>query len=255
MSVLTYLQQQSSAAVLSSAERDSISLSIYTLSSRLTAHFGSDITEHFKFGSFTRDTILPRAMDDHSDIDYMVVFADSGYKPQTYLDRLRRFVEAKYSRSEIYQSSPTIVLNLNHIKFELVPATKGFIGYQIPSGLDAWEYSDPKGFNQTLSDKNKAEGYHLKPVIRLAKYWNAKNGYVYSSFEFEKWMAEQYYFLSYNQRDYLFDVFTKLTTPTDTQWRREKVERAKRIVAEVKRLEGAGMPYTAEAEVKKLIPE
>ncbi|WP_328516178.1 SMODS domain-containing nucleotidyltransferase [Ralstonia pseudosolanacearum] len=64
-----------------------------------------------------------RAMDDRSDIDYMVVFSDSGATPQTYLNRLKIFVEKRYGSSEIYQSSPTIVLelraaNTSHLRIE-----------------------------------------------------------------------------------------------------------------------------------------
>lgn len=53
-------------------------------------YFNPSIIEGFKFGSFTRKTILPRSVDEKSDVDYMVVFADGGeYTPQTYLDRLK----------------------------------------------------------------------------------------------------------------------------------------------------------------------
>jgi hypothetical protein len=66
-------------------------------------------------------------MDEKSDIDYMVVFSDRDYQPQTYLDRLRRFTEYYYQKSEIKQSHPTIQLELNHIRFELVPAVKDWV--------------------------------------------------------------------------------------------------------------------------------
>ena len=39
------------------------------------------------------------------------------------------------------------------------------------------------------------------------------------------------------------------------RWRKDKVERAKKIVAEVRRLERENMPVSAELEIKKLIPE
>ncbi|MFV8635809.1 hypothetical protein [Ralstonia pseudosolanacearum] len=53
----------------------------------------------------------------------MVVFSDSGATPQTYLNRLKIFVEKRYGSSEIYQSSPTIVLelraaNTSHLRIE-----------------------------------------------------------------------------------------------------------------------------------------
>ena len=63
--------------VLSSDEKASINTSISTLEYRLELFFGSDIVEKFKFGSFTRDTILPRKADSNSDIDYMIVFNNS----------------------------------------------------------------------------------------------------------------------------------------------------------------------------------
>lgn len=100
MSVNTYLSNCASDLVLSSSEKESITTSINTLETRLTSYFGSNIKENFKFGSYTRETILPRKVDEDSDIDYMIVFDNSNnYKPQTFLDRLKRFAEAKYSTS------------------------------------------------------------------------------------------------------------------------------------------------------------
>ncbi len=257
MSVLGYLQRRASEAVLSSDETSSIGTSIATLQSRLESHFGTDLTEHFKFGSQPRGTILPRAMDEHSDVDYMIVFKEGGFKPQTYLDRLRRFVDKYYSSSSIKQSSPTIVLELNHIKFDLVPALKGYWtgAYQIPNGTSAWRDTNPNDFNTALTTKNNAELYMIKPTIRLAKYWNAKNNYVYDSFGFEKWIVEQSYYSINNQRDYLFRVFDNLILPTDTQWNKDRVQRAKDIIKQVRSYEQGDMPISAETEVKKLIPE
>ncbi len=255
MTVNSYLTSRASDAVLSTAEQDSINRSITTLQTRLNSYFGTKLSSHFRFGSSTRGTILPRKMDSHSDIDYMVVFAESGYTPQTYLNRLRAFVDAYYSSSDIKQSSPTIVLELNHIKFDLVPALSGtWGGYQIPDGPNAWRSTNPNDFNATLRQKNTSNHYLVKPTIRLMKYWNAQNSYVYDSYVLEKWIVEQSYFFISTQRDYLLETFEKLGTPTNTQWNKDRVERAKKIVAEVRRLERDGYPATAEVEIKKLIP-
>lgn len=254
MSVLSHLTTRSSAAVLSQAEKNSIGTSITTLKSRLDAYFGTNVSSHFLFGSYTRDTILPRSMDQFSDIDYMVVFAEGGYKPQTYLDRLKRFVENKYATSEISQENPTIVLELNHIRFELVPALKSGWAYKIPNGPNEWQDTNPNDVNKALTDANQKANYCLKPVIRLAKYWNANSGYVFDSYGFEKWIVGQWFIMCNNQRDYLLDVFDKLGVPTDTAWRKERVERAKAIVKQVRALEGQGNQAAAETEIKKLIP-
>lgn len=254
MSVSTYLKDRASNAVLSTDEKASISRSIATLQSRIDNHFDT-VKERFVFGSYTRDTILPRRMDSSSDIDLMVVFNDPYYQPQTYLDRLRRFVEASYSRSEIKQSSPTIVLELNHIKFELVPARDPGIGYEIPNGAGGWQITYPNGFNKTLTDANAANYYMLKPAIRLLKFWNAQNAYPFASFALEEGAANRAFAYCYSVADYLFFLIDQLSAYGGTQWRRERVERAQKIVREVRELERDGYPTLAEIEVKKLIPE
>jgi predicted nucleotidyltransferase len=134
MSVLSYLEKRASEAVLSDVEKQSVNTSVATLATRMSSNFGTSLSEQLRFGSSTRGTILPRSMDGHSDIDYMVEFADSGHTPQTYLDRVKRFAEKYYYSSDIKQSSPTIVLELNHIKFDLVPALKSYVGYKIVGG-------------------------------------------------------------------------------------------------------------------------
>lgn len=257
MSVLSYLTSKASDAVLSSTEKDSINRSISTLEGRLDAYFGDDLKSHFRFGSSTRGTILPRAMDERSDIDYMIVYKDGDSVPQTYLDRLRRFVEKYYSRSEIYQSSPTIVLDLNHIKFDLVPAKAPWYGgFQIPDGSGGWQDTNPNDFNDKLDEENKTNSSLIKPTIRLAKYWNAVNGYIYDSFSFEKWIVGRWYWGCSNQKDYLFKVFDGLSPESEqTQWRRDKLTRAKQIVANVREYERQEMPANAEKEMKKLIPD
>jgi len=187
----------------------------------------------------------------------MIVFSESGYTPQTYIDRLRRFADAYYTSSDIKQSSPTIVLQLNHIKFDLVPALADTwtTAYKIPEGPSAWQNTNPNDFNATLTTKNQSEYGLIKPTIRLAKFWNAKAGYVFDSYAFEKWIVEQYYYLGSNQKDYLFAAFDKLVANQAAQWRNERINRAKEIIAKVREYERDNMPYTAESEVKKLIPE
>ena len=256
MTVNSYLTSRASNAILSSSELDSVNRSVATLQTRLNSYFGAKLTSHFRFGSSMRGTILPRKMDSRSDIDYMVVFAETGLTPQTYLNRLRAFVDAYYSSSNIKQSSPTIVLELNHIKFDLVPALASMWGgYQIPDGPSAWRTTNPNDYNSALTEKNKNNHSLIKPTIRLVKFWNAQNSYVYDSFALEKWIVDQSYFLISSQRDYLLSTIEKLGIPTNTQWNKDRVERAKKIVAEVRRLESASMPISAENEIKKLIPE
>ena len=214
MTVLSHLNSVSSSAVLSTAEIDSINRSIATLEARLTSYFGSDIKSKFQFGSSTRGTILPRSMDGKSDIDYMVVFNNSDFKPNTYLQRIRRFVETHYSSSEIYQSSPTIVLNLNHIRFEIVPAIESwFSGLQIPapaSDFSEWINTDPNDFNAELTNFNVSNNSKIKPLIRLLKYWNATNNYPFESFLLEKEVINMNFWFCTDLKDYFYAAIESL---------------------------------------------
>lgn len=105
MSVLSFLTDTASKAVLSSNEQSSITTSISTLQSRLSLHFASgSIRQHFRFGSSTRGTILPRSMDERSDIDYMVVFSENNATPQNrdfldYVKLVKQFYQTGEARS------------------------------------------------------------------------------------------------------------------------------------------------------------
>lgn len=259
MSVLSHLNKLSSELVLTETEKSNISVSLNTLATRLNAYFGSNIKEHFAFGSYTRGTILPRKADAHSDVDYMVVFstADGQKKPQTYLDRLKNFANAKYSTSEIYQSHPTLVLSLNHIKFELVPAVYNY-GYMIPSPSSSWQewiYTDPSKAYKDILDKNKDNNYAIKPLVRLIKYWNAKQGYPYTAFSLEQYIVNSYYFGCTSLKDYFYQFWSDFNANFgDSQTTKDKVARAKKYAKEAKSLESNGYPYLAEDEIKKIVP-
>jgi hypothetical protein len=259
MSVNSHLLSLASDLVLSEQEKSSISTSISTLSSRLASYFGSDVTSKFQFGSSTRGTILPRKADSNSDIDYMIVFdtSDGQKKPQTYLGRLKRFAEAKYSTSEISQSNPTIVLSLNHIRFELVPAIYNY-GYQIPSPASSWTEwtsTDPTGTNNALQDKNKAENYQIKPLVRLLKYWNARKSHPFRSFELEQYIVGKNFWSCSALKDYFYNLWSGFNCTHDTaQYIKDMVESAKAHARKAKEYEDDGMPATAESEIKKIVP-
>ncbi|HEY8034868.1 MAG TPA: nucleotidyltransferase [Methylobacter sp.] len=259
MSVNSHLTQLASNLVLAENEKSSIATSINTLSLRLNGYFGSNLSSHFQFGSNTRGTILPRKADSNSDIDYMVVFdtsIDGPRKPQTYLTRLRKFAETRYSTSEIYQSHPTIVLSLNHIKFELVPAIYNY-SYQIPSPASSyidWINTNPTGTNQSIQDKNKAENYQIKPLVRLVKYWNATQGYPFTSFSLEQYIVGKYFWSCTNLKDYFYAFWSDFSCTYNTpQYIKDKVDRAKKYALNAKMYEDGNMPALAELEIEKIV--
>jgi len=265
VSVNSYLHALSSSAVIRDREKESIQRSILGLENRLDQYFGDEIREDFIFGSYTRGTILPRSMDKRSDIDYMIVFGDSSSRPQTYLDRLRRFVSSHYVRSNIAQSNPTIVLSLNHIKFELVPAIYSWWhGLRIPakrSHINDWITTDPNDFNDILVSTNKSNNNFIKPMIRLVKYWNAINRYPFQSFELEKRLADKSYswvggFWRCGQlKDYFFDAMRSLDySGLDAKYKIDAIERARNLLDQTEVLLSRRHDSQAERVIRRLIP-
>lgn len=182
MSVLSHLQNSAESIKIKDWERNSIDTSINTLSNKLSQYF-DNLESKFVFGSYDRKTILKRSVDSNSDVDYMVVFKDgSEWTPQTLMNRLKRFAEDKYSKNEIYQSSPTVVLELNHIKFELAPAYRSWGTLYIPapaSDYSKWISTHPNTLKDDLNEKNKNNQYLIRKLVRLMKYWNVNNNKVY----------------------------------------------------------------------------
>jgi len=204
--------------------------------------------------------MLPRNADAYSDVDYMIVFDNAnGYKPQAFMSRLKQFAEYYYSRSEIYQSSPTVVLELSHINFDLVPSYKTIWGnLYIPapsSSYTDWVHTDPLSHNSTVDQANVDTNYQLKPLIRLLKYWNAKNGYVYASFALEQNLANMSFYFCSNLKDYVFKAVDNLPTWGLSTSKCQKVERAQQIVKNVRQYERDEMPASAEVEIKRLFPD
>jgi hypothetical protein len=260
MTVNSYLANLSSALVLRGAEKDSINTSIATLKVRLSSHFGADITDQFRFGSSVRETILPRKANERSDVDYMIVFNTSPgtFKPQTYLDRLRRFAEKCYSSSEIHQSNPTVMLELDHIKFDLVPAISQYSQYQIPSPASSWNdwiSTDPNGFGQQLTNANTRYDFQIKPLVRLIKYWNSRNGHLYTTFSLEQYIVGRSFLGCNLLRDYFYNFWDSFSSNySDPQNTKDKVQSAKERVSSIRQSERQGYEATAENELQRFLP-
>jgi predicted nucleotidyltransferase len=114
--LITFAQQE---LVLShnDVERDRINGSLSQLEKILKDKFRYDIREFIRFGSFTRNTILPRKYDLHSDVDLMVVFdTTNGRKtPGTYRRNLMEILGNAYPNSVSKKDHPAVKLELNHV--------------------------------------------------------------------------------------------------------------------------------------------
>ena len=175
-------------------ERLRIEASIRRLKIKLKQKFLRDIKDLILFGSYTRNTILPRKYDRNSDIDLMVVFNTvNGIKtPETYRKNLIDVLDDAYPYSISEKDFPAVKLILNHTKFDIVPAYISqynmIVGnsYYIPDRGSSWRSTIPNDINEYLSSKNQSYGNNIiRNTIRLCKHWNASFDYPFDSYEME----------------------------------------------------------------------
>lgn len=255
MSVLSYLTDLEKELRLSSTEKASIETSKNNLMQKLQLYFGASVIDTLVFGSYKRNTNLPRKVDGDSDVDILVVFVDNGTKPQAYINRLKKFAEDSYLRSEIYQSSPSVVLELNHIKFELTPAlTVPYSAqYRIPDSSNSyadWLYTDP----YEIDKRNKGDNYRQN--TRLIKYWNILGDKYFKSYGLEKHVVDYTFYSSNNLKEQIFSYLKNFSTSFNySKKANDYITRTHEIIRNVEQYENDSMPYTAETEIKKLFKE
>lgn len=259
MTVIRQLRITSMRSRIREEEKGRINRSVNHIKLQLRRYFKSDIRDIVVFGSYSRDTLLSRKLDERSDVDLMVLFKDNNFQPQTYLDRLRKFSETTYKRSQIYQSNPTIVIQLNHINFELVPAIKTwFNGLQIPApakNFESWMETNPVSFKEELQEKNSRTGSNMKPLIRLVKYWNANSGYVFPSYELEQKIVSFWYWGNSNLRDYFYEAISNLSLGWGAaSWKQERLEQVKERIALAQQYEKNKQIEYAIREITKVLP-
>lgn len=262
MSINTYLEGIASKLIIKGSEKDSITVSLDTFKKRMNDYFSKHEVVNLKeikiFGSYQRDTNLPQSVDYSTDVDIMLVMDNDGATPQTYLDRVRRAVEAKYPTSQIKQSSPTVVLQMQHIVFEITPAiTEGGL-YKIKNNQNQWMYTYCATDLSNLSTANKNNHYMIKPLIRLLKYWNRKHNYKsFSSYRIEKIIVNKYQscqYQGYDLKRYLLTGLKSLNGLVEYNYQKEKLDKAIYNVQEAINDEEK-YPTLALKEIKDVIGE
>ncbi|MEL7124295.1 MAG: nucleotidyltransferase domain-containing protein [Bacteroidota bacterium] len=201
ISINSHLRNLASELFISyrSVERSQINTSVETIISRLYSYFGDQVQNIELFGSYSRDTILPRKYDSRSDVDILIVFDTESYTERavsTYRNYLSNFANHWYSSSVSKKDFPTIVLELQRIKFDLVPAIEkynfwGEAQLFIPDNSYGWMKTDPFSFSEELREANTTFNSIVKPIVRLLKYWNCSAAdYAFPSFILEQIIAE-----------------------------------------------------------------
>ena len=217
-----------------------IARSIDSITKNLHAHFLKDVDDVMVFGSYSRNTILPREFDPNSDIDILILFncENEKLKPESYRERLKRFAMKHYERGKVLKDHPSIVVELDHINFDLVPGIFDdgvfYDSIEIPGKENDWIETSPKEFGKSLAEANTRFNSIVKPIIRLLKYWNAVNDYPYSSsFKLEK-MISELNFSSENYQSGFFYAIDKLETWDHSDIVKQKVQSLQRTVDHIK---------------------
>ena len=262
MSINSYLDNTASNLIIKDDVKESISYSLEVFIDRMKDYFSNnesiDLLDIKVFGSYARNTNLPPHVDRNSDVDIMLVMTDDGSQPQTYLDRVRRAAEAKYSTSYIKQSSPTVVLQMQHIKFEITPAIKNGALHYIKKSNDEWMITYCSTDLSNISEANKTNNNMIKPVIRLVKYWNVMNNYKgFHSYEIEKKIVNHYLikqYQGYDTKQYLLTSFKLLRSLSMSSYQSERLEKAIDYLEEAINDE-VDYPNIALEEIKRVIKE
>jgi len=213
-SKLTNFAQKELVLGYNDSERDRINSSLSQLEKVIRDRHSGEIKEIIRFGSWSRNTILPRQYDKESDVDLLVVFNTSNvkYSPGTYRNKLSATIKAAYPYSISTKDFPAVKLELNHIMFDIVPAyTEQYIiggkSHYIPGSGDSWRTTTPNDINADLSSKNQSYGENIvRNVIRLCKHWNASANYPFESYLMEKQIIDSLFW----HGDNLFEKFVSV---------------------------------------------
>ncbi len=243
-----------------SLERTKIDRSIENIFDRLEEYFGDQTNEFLVFGSYTRDTILPRRFDLKSDIDILIQFNTNDYarlKPGSYRNQLKKFAETNYRNSLVLKDHPSIVIELNHIKFDLVPSyfDKGLFydSIEIPDRNGGWMETEPVAFNKKLTEANTNYNSIVKPVVRLLKYWNASHGYPYYSFELETAIADMNFRNDNYESGFLYAI-KNLSASELPDWGAGKVETLKSNGKWIQEYLDRSDPQKAKSTLERILP-
>lgn len=255
--VAEHLALVAQKAVISNVDKTMVALPLKTLQMRLEAEFDRFVVSRSEVaGAWARDTALPAAMDPDEDIDMLVIFRERGHLPDHYLQQLHQFALLHYPKSAIEFANGVLRLKLLQTRIRLVPAHESLNGMQIPASATTWVRIDPAEAVRQLAEKDRQHEGLVMPALRLAKYWNVRNGRVFGNWELEqKVLAHRFAFVAKNLKAYWFDFMRSLMVDaTATPVKAEAVRQMRRDLDELDKLLQAGKTAEAKARIEAMLP-
>lgn len=210
--IIEHLSQVARRAVLSPADKARLDAPLQQLLRQLAADFPREVVSRCEVvGSYGRDTCLPAAMDPQGDIDILVIFRDGHHLPAFYLEQLQDAVEKHYAAGSIERKGGELHLRLPPAYIKLVPARESLTMVEVPGPGMSWRRIDPFAAREQLREKDRQHGGLILPLVRLAKYWNARTGYPFASWELEQRVVQQRWSLvDRNLQAFFFELLRAL---------------------------------------------
>ena len=257
MSINTYLKELASKLIVDAEEKQKIENSINYFNKKAEGSFTLNMKEMRVFGSYDRKINLSRKIDSTADVDIMIIFNNDGSTPQTYLNRVKKFVEIYYQKSDIKQDTPTILLDMNHISFEITPA---IFSLDIPmiKKENSWMFTNCLEDKSNLNKANQNNNSMIKPIIRLVKYWNVtKNNKNISSYIIEKAIVNHFQYKDYFCNDYLDYLIKSFELIYDTLSQETYKNKVSSVIQRLKTVkkDKEKYPYSSLMEVKTIFEE
>lgn len=255
MDINSYYLELAKALKFPSDRRERIDTSIDYFRQKIWGQFQDRLLEVVVFGSYSRDTIICK--DEEEDVDIVVIYKTREVQPDTYLKQIQMFCENTYSRSKIYQDHPTIVIDMEHIKFEIVPSfyvSTGVVKIPAPKSRELkWVNTNPKDLITKVLMKDKNNKNLILHVIRILKYWNTLNGRAFTSFQIERAIIEKIYTCT-TIREYITIAISAIEEISSGDKQKNAIKLLKEKLKRVRILESNNFTEYIEQELKSFLP-
>ena len=166
-------------------QQSALATSQERLRSILTGNFTLDRIP-LVVGSYARQTQI--RMD--RDIDLLVVLDRRAHWP-SYDKRsgrlvrdLRKAIKRSYPRTKLSDAEVAVVMEMEALNFDVVPAFAAPDGFVMPDGDGGWKPTNPPYHFQLMEAHSKLDP-RLKPLVKLLKFWNHQNDSYFDSFHLE----------------------------------------------------------------------
>src|SRR5574344_1205912 len=261
MDLSNYLEKILIKLIVNTKEELSIQKEGVTLENGLNIFFNYDkekVLKHFLFGSYIRNTLISKEFDNNSDIDFLIVFKNIGNDTHIYINELENFVTKNYSINEIKKLNSKILLEVEGIKIDLIPALQiNENKYKIPDfyhNIKNWITIDPKKINETLIQKNLKTNLNLIKIIQLLKYWNAAFSCGFHSYKLAENIINKNFYSYSNLQDYLFGYFLDLKENIKyPESLNQEISKVHKIIEQIRY--NTISEIEAEKKIKEIIPD